>query len=69
MSEDDRGQRLGRGLSALLGEDSPATAVSEHPQHVGIAKELSVDQLRPNPFQPRQRVDEAEIEALADSIL
>jgi len=74
MSEDDRGQRLGRGLSALLGEDSAAPAVAEHPEHpehpehMGIAKEVAVDQLRPNPFQPRQRVDETEIEALADSI-
>ncbi len=65
MSDQDKGQRLGRGLSALLGESTPEATVSER---LGVAREVPIDQLLPNPFQPRQRVNQAEIEALADSI-
>ena len=65
MSDQDKGQRLGRGLSALLGESTPEATV---PERLGVAREVPIDQLLPNPFQPRQRVNEAEIEALADSI-
>ena len=65
MSDQDKGQRLGRGLSALLGESTPEAAL---PERMGIAREVAIDQLLPNPFQPRQRVNEAEIEALAGSI-
>lgn len=65
MSDQDKGQRLGRGLSALLGESTPEATV---PERLGVAREVPIDQLLPNPFQPRQRVNEAEIEALAGSI-
>ncbi len=65
MSDQDKGQRLGRALSALLGESTTEAAV---PERLGIAREVPIDQLLANPFQPRQRVNEAEIEALADSI-
>ncbi len=65
MSDQDKGQRLGRGLSALLGESTHEATV---PERLGVAREVPIDQLLPNPFQPRQRVNEAEIEALADSI-
>jgi len=52
-------QPLGRGLSALLGED---TAVQ------GEAFEIDVDLIEPNPQQPRTRFDDSHLEDLARSI-
>jgi ParB family transcriptional regulator, chromosome partitioning protein len=62
MSVRDAGPRLGRGLAALLGEDTPA-----QPKDAAIQL-LSLDILSPGPFQPRRQVDPAELAALADSI-
>jgi ParB family transcriptional regulator, chromosome partitioning protein len=54
----DRQQGLGRGLAALI----PQRA------HAAGSTEIPVSRVRPNPRQPRQRMDEAELEALAASI-
>jgi ParB family chromosome partitioning protein len=62
MSVRDAGPRLGRGLAALLGEDTPA-----QPKDASIQL-LSLDILSPGPFQPRRQVDPTELAALADSI-
>ena len=51
---------LGRGLSALLSETTPQ--VSED------LKEIDIDLIEPNNFQPRTRFDEAQLEELAQSI-
>jgi ParB family chromosome partitioning protein len=59
----DAGRRLGRGLSALLGEASP-----EPQQGQRAPRTLAVDQIVPGPFQPRQRFDDGTLAALADSI-
>jgi ParB family chromosome partitioning protein len=59
----DPGKRLGRGLSALLGEAAP------DPQQAARAtRTLTLDQLVPGPFQPRHRFDDEALAALADSI-
>ena len=50
---------LGRGLGALL----PETKQDEHP-----ASEIDIDQIVPNPRQPRLAMDEARLEELAVSI-
>src|SRR5437764_1708001 len=58
-------QPLGRGLSALLGEDtaSPAaTAVAYMPS------EIDIDLIDTNPQQPRERFNDAELDQLAASI-
>ncbi|HEX6125123.1 MAG TPA: ParB/RepB/Spo0J family partition protein [Pyrinomonadaceae bacterium] len=52
-------QPLGRGLSALLGEDKPPEA---------NLNEIDIDLIRPNPDQPRTRFAEAALEDLAQSI-
>ncbi len=58
----ERGRRgLGRGLSALLGEGAGPAAGT------GLL-ELSVGAIDPNPSQPRGRIDEGALEALAASI-
>jgi len=54
-------RRLGRGLSALLGEDTPAAGAA------GVQM-LAVERLHPGRFQPRRRFDEEGIAALAESI-
>ncbi len=52
---------LGRGLGALIPEESEA--------ELGAAfREIPVGEIVPNPYQPREEFDEAAIGALADSI-
>ena len=56
-------QALGRGLSALLGDDTPRTS-----QPGGALNEIDIDLIQPNPEQPRTRFTEAALEELAQSI-
>lgn len=57
-------RRLGRGLDALLGEG----ADEESTRGEGSVQELPLDMIRPGAYQPRQRIDEAALEELAESI-
>jgi ParB family transcriptional regulator, chromosome partitioning protein len=57
----DKRPALGRGLSALI-PDNSAPSVSER------ALDVDTDLLRPNAFQPRTTMDEGKIEELARSI-
>jgi ParB family chromosome partitioning protein len=52
--------RLGRGLAALLGDAGTA------PAHALV--EVDIDDVRPNPDQPRRAMDEAGLQALAASL-
>ena len=54
----DRQQGLGRGLASLI----PQRA------HPAGSTDIALSRVRPNPRQPRQRIDDAELEALAASI-
>jgi ParB family transcriptional regulator, chromosome partitioning protein len=56
-------KRLGRGLEALLGSVS-----KEQAQASGALRELPVDSVSPNPFQPRTSIDETELIELTASI-
>jgi len=56
-------KRLGRGLEALLGPVS-----REQAEASGALRELPMTSVRPNPFQPRTRIDEAELTDLANSM-
>jgi ParB family chromosome partitioning protein len=56
-------RRLGRGLEALLGPLSKAEADQE-----GVLREVPVDALRPNPYQPRREFDKTALGELAASI-
>ncbi len=53
-------QALGKGLRALMGAGEEQ--VRDQVQQIGL------DQIRPNPFQPRRTFDEASLEELSDSI-
>jgi ParB family chromosome partitioning protein len=56
-------KRLGRGLEALLGPTS-----REQAEASGALRELPMTSVRPNPYQPRTRIDEAELADLAHSM-
>ena len=70
MAEDGKRKSLGRGLSALLGEspsivsDAPAAESSR-----SGAREVAIEQLRPNPYQPRHHFAEEDLASLQASIL
>ena len=59
-------QKLGRGLDALLGEMDEAYE-NEGSQRDEIL-EISLKEIRPNPFQPRKTFDEVSLAELAESI-
>jgi ParB family transcriptional regulator, chromosome partitioning protein len=56
-------KRLGRGLEALLG---PTTR--EQAEASGTLRELPMASVKPNPYQPRTRMDEGQFEELVASI-
>jgi len=70
--------RLGRGLSALLGDYAGArNAIDAGPltadgqvafEPIGTSSDISIDRVTPNPKQPRRTFVEAELEELAESI-
>ncbi len=62
MAESAERRRLGRGLAALLGEQASVVVAEES------LRALATDDVHPNPHQPRQRVDESALGALAESI-
>tara|TARA_R110002126_G_scaffold53121_8_gene143977 strand:+ start:820 stop:1740 length:921 start_codon:yes stop_codon:yes gene_type:complete len=74
MTGTDKNRRLGRGLSALLGEtegesfETTTTAASPAPASRDGVRMLAIELIRPNPDQPRKAMAEAELEALAASI-
>lgn len=56
---------LGRGLSALLGDE---IEIREEPASGEKVMQVSIDKIDPNPNQPRRAFDEEALEQLADSI-
>jgi ParB family transcriptional regulator, chromosome partitioning protein len=59
-------RRLGRGLEALLGRDEGGFEPSS--LEMTDLLHIPVDQIDPNPFQPRRQFNAAEIATLADSL-
>tara|TARA_B000000441_G_C21440142_1_gene176079 strand:- start:40 stop:531 length:492 start_codon:yes stop_codon:yes gene_type:complete len=55
---------LGRGLSALFGDEKPKTK----PQEINQSNIISISDLSRNPYQPRQNFSEEKLEELANSI-
>ena len=61
--------RLGRGLSALIGEvEGASTYEGRESEPRTDASTLSISDIRPNPQQPRRYFSEAELNELAESI-
>ena len=63
MSVKEQPKRLGRGLAALMGD----SAVPQTTAAPGV-QQLPIDVLAPSPYQPRQEMDEAALQELANSI-
>jgi ParB family transcriptional regulator, chromosome partitioning protein len=61
----DSGPRLGRGLAALMGD---AGTVAPAPPTGAAVRQVPLDLLEPNPFQPRSSIDPAGLEELAQSV-
>jgi ParB family chromosome partitioning protein len=59
---------LGRGLSALIPDTAPPPPRPGQAVDRGRPSELDIDLLTPNPRQPRQHIDDARLEELAQSI-
>ena len=66
----DKSRRLGRGLGALIG--SPTTSGSASPPLTAPddsrLRDLPLNLIRPNPFQPRREFSEEELRELEDSL-
>jgi ParB family transcriptional regulator, chromosome partitioning protein len=59
----DAGPRLGRGLAALLGD-----AAVQAPAQGAAVRQVPLDLLEPNPYQPRSSIDPTALEELTQSI-
>ena len=65
MSDEAKTRGLGRGLSALLGDEDEDYASLER---LRAAKEVPIEFLRPNPHQPRRRFADDTLASLVDSV-
>lgn len=62
-------KRLGRGLSALIGEvEGVDIASAPSPKAPAATDEIEISAIRPNPAQPRRTFSEPELDELAHSI-
>ncbi|SLN20452.1 ParB/RepB/Spo0J family partition protein [Oceanibacterium hippocampi] len=66
MIEDIGKRKLGRGLSALLGDDDAADMASL--ERIRSGKLVPIGQIRPNANQPRRRFEEESLQGLVESI-
>lgn len=57
-------KRLGKGLGALLPEDGPTNQENDQ----GNVKQLNIELIEPNPYQPRKEFDPTLLEELSESI-
>jgi ParB family chromosome partitioning protein len=64
----EKPRRLGRGLEALIPGAGAATATATAVASPSEYQRLSLDSIRPNPYQPRREFDEAELAELQASL-
>ena len=68
-AEESQGKsRLGRGLAALIGDDAAFELGDKQDASKRGIKEVPIEFLRPNPFQPRHVFREEDLADLSDSI-
>jgi ParB family transcriptional regulator, chromosome partitioning protein len=65
MNSDAKRRGLGRGLSALLGDETEASLSPQTPRPPQL---VPIEQLQPSRFQPRRRMDDEALQELAASI-
>jgi ParB family chromosome partitioning protein len=66
MPPEKHGRRLGRGLDALFGTPSAASAPQAEEQNA--FREISISQIASNPFQPRKNFKHTELKELQESL-
>jgi ParB family transcriptional regulator, chromosome partitioning protein len=64
----EKPRRLGRGLDALIPGASLSTAATVATAPSGDYQHLALDNIRPNPYQPRREFDESELSELQASL-
>jgi len=64
----DKPRRLGRGLDALLASRAPASTLALTPEPGETLSSLPIDEIRPNPFQPRKEFRPEELAELEASL-
>ena len=71
MAEEQQASRLGRGLAALIGDDAAFSvgdqAGDEGGNRLGV-REVPIEFLRPNPFQPRNVFRDEDLKDLTESV-
>ncbi len=67
-ADDGRHRGLGRGLSALIGDETPIAPAAADEGKGRAPRTLPVAWLHPNPLQPRKHFDAGELDDLARSI-
>jgi ParB family chromosome partitioning protein len=67
MIDDPKRRGLGRGLAALMGEPAPGSEAAAARGAAGV-REIPIEQLKPNPYQPRKVFHKEALEELAQSI-
>ncbi|MCW5698960.1 MAG: ParB/RepB/Spo0J family partition protein [Rhodospirillales bacterium] len=65
MSTDNRRKQLGKGLSALLGDDDEDYADLDR---LRAPKTVPIELLAPSPLQPRHKMDEEDLQRLSQSV-
>ncbi|MCF0110135.1 MAG: ParB/RepB/Spo0J family partition protein, partial [Erysipelotrichaceae bacterium] len=69
MAKEKTNKALGRGLSSIFGEDVENLIQSiENSGNDKPSTEISIAEIRPNPYQPRKNFDEKALKELAASI-
>jgi ParB family chromosome partitioning protein len=73
MSPSEKNRRLGRGLSALMGEPDAEQALhtpddSQEKSPSSGATTIPIENIRPNPNQPRKAISEDDLKSLVESI-
>ncbi len=63
----ERKKKLGKGLEAIFGSDIDSV-LNDIDHHDTGSTNIKVDDIRPNPYQPRKHFDDESLKELADSI-
>ena len=67
-SGNDKKRGLGRGLSALMADVAEAEAPAKPSSGTAAERRIPIEQIEPNPEQPRKRFEQGDLDDLAASI-
>src|SRR5688572_4687944 len=67
MSNEKAPRRLGRGLEALLSSKAPQDTAQSILDHGGV-QQIPTREIQVNPFQPRKKFNEAQLQELQNSL-